>query len=84
MAEPKNIQMPYEIFKKLLNIVDNLNMSYYDEKIKNDFDDVYCFLKGKQRSFDKKELYKELAVTNKYNHQLNEEIIYLSKKNFKN
>lgn len=83
MQEPKNIQMPYEIFMQLSDVMDYIDVSNYDESIKTEFENIANFLREKKKSMEKRELYKNLVSANKSGNeddQFSSRIKYLAKK----
>lgn len=83
MSEPKNIQIPYEIFMQLSDIMDYIDISNYDESIKTEFENIADFLREKKKSMEKRELYKNLVSANKSGNeddQFSSRIKYLAKK----
>lgn len=83
MSETKNVQIPYEIFMQLYDIVDYIDISNYDESIKTEFENIVDFLREKKKSMEKRELYKNLVSANKSGNedeQFNSRIKYLAKK----
>lgn len=83
MSETKNVQIPYEIFMQLYDIVDYIDISNYDESIKTEFENIVDFLREKKKSMEKRELYKNLVSANKLGNedeQFNSRIKYLAKK----
>lgn len=83
MSERKNIQIPYEIFMQLSDIMDYIDISNYDESIKTEFENIADFLREKKKSMEKRELYKNLVSANKSGNeddQFSSRIKYLAKK----
>lgn len=83
MSETKNVQIPYEIFMQLYDIVDYIDISNYDDSIKIEFENIVNFLREKKKSMEKRELYKNLVSANKLGNedeQFNSRIKYLAKK----
>lgn len=84
MPIPKNIQIPYETFKRLLYVMEYINLSNYDEVFKEEFEGVLDDLRDKQKAIDKRELYSQLINANKESDedkQIDTRIEYLKKRN---
>lgn len=80
---PKNIQIPYELFKRLLNVLNDLEVSNYDEPFKNEFKAVLQALKAKNESLDRRQAYSQLISASKsgdIDQQLDARLEYLKKK----
>lgn len=84
MPTPKNIQIPYETFKRLLYVMEYINLSNYDETFKEEFEGVLDDLKDKQKAIDKREIYSQLINANKDSNEdkkIDARIEYLKKRN---
>jgi len=84
MAEPKNIQIPYTLFKNLLEVFEYIDISNYTEDFQAMYNNVVEELQEKQRRMELREAYGKLAAANKTNNedtQHEARIDYLRKKN---
>ena len=57
MEKPKNVQIPYETFISLLEILEYMDTSDYADDFKIQFDIVFEVLRDKKRSLKRREAY---------------------------
>ena len=60
MPNPKNIQIPYLTFKRLLEALEQIDLLNLDEILQNDLRDILDVLRAKQTSIDTRNAYSEL------------------------
>lgn len=65
MSDPKNIQMPYEDFKSLLDMLEYIDVSNYTEDFQMQFNDVLSTLQAKRNSIASRQAYSNLIQANK-------------------
>lgn len=81
---PKNVQIPYELFKALLDTLKYVDVSNYAEDFQNVFNSVLEGLRDKQKRMELRDDYGRLAAANKSgdeDKQYEARIEYLKKKN---
>jgi len=84
MAEPKNIQIPYTLFKSLLEVLEYIDISNYAEDFQSLYNGVLEGLQDKKKRIELREVYGKLAAANKTEDedaQTEARIEYLRKKN---
>ena len=84
MAEPKNVQISYALFKSLLDVFEYIDVSKYDVVFQEMYNGVLEDLQEKKRRMDLRETYGKLAAANKTDNedaQIEARIKYLQKKN---
>ena len=65
LSEPKNVQIPYELFKSLLDLLEYVDIENYSEDYQSAFMGILEALKDKQRRIAIREDYGRLVVANK-------------------
>lgn len=81
---PKNIQIPYNDFKRLLWVLESIDTQDYDEAFKMEFEAVLDILRGKENALAKRQAYSSLIAANKSGDEdkkIDARIEYLQRKN---
>lgn len=84
VKKTKSVQIPYDVFKSLLWVLESLDTSNYDESFKEEFEDILEALRTKKIAIEKREAYSQLIDANKTkdeDNQIEKRIEYLKKRN---
>jgi len=84
MATPKNVQIPYELFMAIIDVLEYVDASKYADDFQSLFDAVLEELKTKKKRLELREDYSRLIEANKSgdeDKQLEARIEYFKKRN---
>jgi hypothetical protein len=83
MPTPKNVQIPYEDFRSLLDLLEYIDVSNYDDGLKVQSENILYMLKEKEQKLAARDAYSQLIQANKSgveDRQLEARVNYLQKR----
>lgn len=81
MGTPKNIQIPYDDFLSLLDVMDYIDIRNYDESFKRQFELIFDVLKDKKKKLELRESYSVVVNSKTDDARDLARVEYLRKKN---
>jgi Skp family chaperone for outer membrane proteins len=65
MSQPKNVQIPYDLFMALIDMLEHIDTSRYSDDFRTLFEAVQEELQNKKRRLELREDYSRLIAANK-------------------
>ena len=82
MSKPTNVKIPLPLLSQTLDLLENWDLSGYDQSIQRDFDTVYFALLKKRQSLELRDAYARIIFAKDDDARFDARMRYLQQKRF--